>query len=49
MTSSRMYAQTVRLDHLVIAVSDAGRSNAFYRDVVGSRWFADISSASAST
>jgi len=25
----------VRLDHVVIAVSDTGRSNAFYRDVVG--------------
>jgi len=25
----------VRLDHLVIAVSDFARSNAFYRDVVG--------------
>jgi catechol 2,3-dioxygenase-like lactoylglutathione lyase family enzyme len=26
---------TVRLDHVVIAVSDWERSNAFYRDVVG--------------
>lgn len=26
---------TVRLDHVVIAVSDWARSNAFYRDVVG--------------
>jgi catechol 2,3-dioxygenase-like lactoylglutathione lyase family enzyme len=25
----------VRLDHVVIAVSDFGRSNAFYRDVLG--------------
>jgi catechol 2,3-dioxygenase-like lactoylglutathione lyase family enzyme len=25
----------VRLDHVVIAVSDWGRSNAFYRDVLG--------------
>jgi catechol 2,3-dioxygenase-like lactoylglutathione lyase family enzyme len=26
---------TIRLDHCVIAVSDWGRSNAFYRDVLG--------------
>ena len=25
----------MRLDHVVIAVSDRGRSDAFYRDVVG--------------
>ena len=27
----------VRLDHVVIAVSDRGRSDAFYRDVVGAQ------------
>jgi catechol 2,3-dioxygenase-like lactoylglutathione lyase family enzyme len=29
------YRATVRLDHVVIAVSDFERSNAFYRDVLG--------------
>jgi catechol 2,3-dioxygenase-like lactoylglutathione lyase family enzyme len=27
----------MRLDHVVIAVSDFGRSNAFYRDVLGAK------------
>jgi catechol 2,3-dioxygenase-like lactoylglutathione lyase family enzyme len=31
----RSYRAHVRLDHLVIAVSDFERSNAFYRDVLG--------------
>ena len=31
----RSYRAVVRLDHVVIAVSDFARSNAFYRDVLG--------------
>jgi catechol 2,3-dioxygenase-like lactoylglutathione lyase family enzyme len=34
-TDTRSYRADVRLDHLVIAVSDFERSNAFYRDVLG--------------
>jgi catechol 2,3-dioxygenase-like lactoylglutathione lyase family enzyme len=34
-SATRSYRATVRLDHVVIAVSDFERSNAFYRDVLG--------------
>src|SRR5439155_9781155 len=33
--ATRSYRASVRLDHVVIAVSDFERSNAFYRDVLG--------------
>jgi catechol 2,3-dioxygenase-like lactoylglutathione lyase family enzyme len=33
--ATRSYRASVRLDHVVIAVSDFARSNAFYRDVLG--------------
>src|SRR5207248_5812835 len=33
----RSYRANVRLDHVVIAVRDFERSNAFYRDVLGAR------------
>ena len=34
-SDTRLYRAGVRLDHVVIAVSDFERSNAFYRDVFG--------------
>jgi catechol 2,3-dioxygenase-like lactoylglutathione lyase family enzyme len=34
-SATRSYRSDVRLDHVVIAVSDFERSNAFYRDVLG--------------
>jgi catechol 2,3-dioxygenase-like lactoylglutathione lyase family enzyme len=34
-SAARSYRAGVRLDHVVIAVSDFERSNAFYRDVLG--------------
>jgi catechol 2,3-dioxygenase-like lactoylglutathione lyase family enzyme len=34
-SNTRLYRASVRLDHVVIAVSDFERSNAFYRDVLG--------------
>jgi catechol 2,3-dioxygenase-like lactoylglutathione lyase family enzyme len=34
-SATRSYRAGVRLDHVVIAVSDFERSNAFYRDVMG--------------
>jgi catechol 2,3-dioxygenase-like lactoylglutathione lyase family enzyme len=34
-SATRSYRAGVRLDHVVIAVSDFERSNAFYRDVLG--------------
>ncbi len=34
-SATRSYRARVRLDHVVIAVSDFERSNAFYRDVLG--------------
>jgi catechol 2,3-dioxygenase-like lactoylglutathione lyase family enzyme len=34
-SATRSYRATVRLDHVVIAVTDFERSNAFYRDVLG--------------
>ena len=36
-SDTRSYRASVRLDHVVIAVSDFERSNAFYRDVLGAR------------
>src|SRR5439155_1212933 len=33
--ATRSYRARMRLDHVVIAVSDFERSNAFYRDVLG--------------
>jgi catechol 2,3-dioxygenase-like lactoylglutathione lyase family enzyme len=33
--ASRSYRASVRLDHVVIAVTDFERSNAFYREVLG--------------
>ena len=34
---TRSYRASVRLDHVVIAVTDFARSNAFYRDVLGAQ------------
>jgi catechol 2,3-dioxygenase-like lactoylglutathione lyase family enzyme len=34
-SDTRSYRACVRLDHVVIAVTDFARSNAFYRDVLG--------------
>jgi len=34
-SATRSYRACVRLDHVVIAVTDFARSNAFYRDVLG--------------
>ncbi|TME30353.1 MAG: VOC family virulence protein [Chloroflexi bacterium] len=34
-SAARSYRANVRLDHVVIAVSDLERSNRFYRDVLG--------------
>jgi len=36
-SATRSYRADVRLDHVVIAVRDFERSNAFYRDVLGAR------------
>jgi hypothetical protein len=34
-SATRSYRASVRLDHVVIAVTDFERSNTFYRDVLG--------------
>jgi catechol 2,3-dioxygenase-like lactoylglutathione lyase family enzyme len=34
-SATRLYRASVRLDHVVIAVGEFERSNAFYRDVLG--------------